>query len=215
MWSGSELPPVFEHARTISKGGGPQTIHKYWIKYFLKNPKICLFFFCHTVMVRLAGPWHGCPPFPLHSKAMVTCSGWFLYSRGRLSSNSCSVATCWASRATAILKIKSFYYSTRRKTTLETYMSVCAQPLILFDDCSFMYLACSCKMLRSCCTSSAAALGSVRQVVGTSATGGFGVCSSGAGWGTGCFCRLDRMRSLAAKPSTQSPKLKGVKQRNQ
>lgn len=63
-------------------------------------------------------------------------------------------------------------------------------------------------MLRSCCTSSAAALGSVRQALGTSATGGFGFCSSGAGWGTGCFCRLDRMRSLAAKPSTQRPRIK-------
>lgn len=56
-----------------------------------------------TVTVMFAGPWHGCPPFPLHSRAMVTCSGWFLYSRGRLSSSSCSIATCWASRATAIL----------------------------------------------------------------------------------------------------------------
>lgn len=71
-----------------------------------------------------------------------------------------------------------------------------------------MYLACSFRMLRSCCTSSAAALGSVRQALGTSATGGFGFCSSGAGWGTGCFCRLDRIRSLAAKPSTQRPRIK-------
>lgn len=71
-----------------------------------------------------------------------------------------------------------------------------------------MYLACSFRMLRSCWTSSAAALGSVRQAGGTSATGAFGFCSSGAGWGTGCFCRLDRIRSLAAKPSTQRPGLK-------
>ena len=60
------------------------------------------------------------------------------------------------------------------------------------------YLAWSCRMRRSCCTSSAAALESVRQVAGTSATGAFCCCSSGAGRGTGCFCRLDKIRSLAA-----------------
>ena len=59
--------------------------------------------FCRTVTVRFAGPWHGWPPFPLHSRAMVTCSGWFLYSKGRLSKSSCSIATCWASCDTANL----------------------------------------------------------------------------------------------------------------
>lgn len=90
---------------------GQKTIYTYWILLFIyfklqTSGFNASFFFCHTVTVRLAGPWHGCPPFPLHSRAMVTCSGWFLYSRGRLSSSSCSVATCWASRATAILKMK-------------------------------------------------------------------------------------------------------------
>lgn len=73
-----------------------------------------------------------------------------------------------------------------------------------FNQCISMYLACSCRMLRSCCTSSAAALESVRQVVGTSATGAFCFCSSGAGRGSECFCRLDRIRSLAAHQGTQS-----------
>lgn len=67
-----------------------------------------------------------------------------------------------------------------------------------FNNYNFWYLACSCRMLRSFCTSSAAALGSVRHAVGTSATGAICFCSSGAGWGTGCFCRLDRIRSFAA-----------------
>lgn len=81
-------------------------------------------FFCRTVTVRLAGPWHGCPPFPLHSRAMVTCSGWFLYSRGRLSSNSCSVATCWASRATAILNTKN------ESLLFQTHLNVVATDFI-------------------------------------------------------------------------------------
>lgn len=52
-------------------------------------------------------------------------------------------------------------------------------------------------MLRSCSNSLAAALQSVTQAVGTSGTGAFSLCSSGAKRGTGCFCRLDRIRSLA------------------
>lgn len=52
-------------------------------------------------------------------------------------------------------------------------------------------------MLRSCSNNLAAALQSVRQAEGTSGTGAFSLCSSGAKWGTGCFCRLDRIRSLA------------------
>lgn len=77
----------------------------YYTKFMYKHTK--LWEFCrlsvHTVTLIFAGPWHGCPPFPLHSRAMVTCSGRFLYSRGRLSSSSCSIATCWASRDTATL----------------------------------------------------------------------------------------------------------------
>lgn len=184
----------------MSTGGGA-TNHKHKPNKTFSE-KIGFFFpvcVCHTVTVRLAGPWHGCPPFPLHSKAMVTCSGWFLYRSGRLSSNSCSVATCCASRATAILKREN---ESSQLGGEQDRKHACAPVhtllVILLDVCSFKYLACSCKMQRSCCTSSAAALVSVRQLVGTSATGGFGVCSSGAVWGTGCFCRLERMRSLAA-----------------
>lgn len=61
-----------------------------------------------------------------------------------------------------------------------------------------LYLAWSCRVLRSCCSSSAAALESVRQAVGTSATGAFCCWTSGGGRGAGCFCKLDRIRSLAA-----------------
>lgn len=138
-----------------------------------------------------AGPWHGSPPFPLHSRAMVTCSGLFLYSRGRLSSSSCSIATCWASRATAILTprwsaFRISYAALHMCVTVHVFLSMC------------LYLAWSCRMLRSCRNSSTAALESVRQAAGTSATGIFSCCSSGAGRGTGCFCRLDMIRSLAA-----------------
>lgn len=138
-----------------------------------------------------AAPWHGCPPFPLHSRVIVTCSGWFLYSSGRLSSNSCSNATCWASRATAILENKAYKY---------IHFCVCISRMHAVDHVD-VYLACSCRILRSACIRSAAALESVRQAEGICSTGAFCWCSSGAGRGPGWLWRLDRMRSLAAHQS--------------
>lgn len=53
----------------------------------------------------------------------------------------------------------------------------------------------------------AAALKSERQAVGTSGTGAFCFCSSGARRGAGCFCRLDRMRSFAEHKNRQKSDL--------
>lgn len=128
------------------------------------------FFVWHTVTLMFAAPWHGCPPFPLHSRAMVTCSDWFLYSSGRFSSNSCSSATCWASRATAILE---------NKALKKIHFCACINRLSAADDID-IYLACSWRILRSVCMRSAAALESVRHTEGISATGAFCFCSSGA-----------------------------------
>ena len=80
MLSGSAPPPVSGHAHTVRL----QRQHTNAFSGHGKNILKCLvgcvfvFFFGRTVTVMFAGPWHGCPPFPLHSRAMVTCSGWFL-----------------------------------------------------------------------------------------------------------------------------------------
>lgn len=101
--------------------------------------------------------------------------------------------------------------STNPSEHLSVYACVPLMMWKCYNVCmTSMYLAWSCRMLRSCCSSPAAALESVRQVVGTSATGAFCCCSFGAGRGTGCFCRLDRIRSLAAHRETQSTTLRLV-----